>query len=199
MSYDDQDLERLLAQGSLSGAAYDRIEASVMRRVVPRDHLSRPTRILAALLPLAAALMGFALHLGRPSRELTDSAGFTAKGADATLVGAVDLACSSERPCRAGDTLVFVVDTGVVHGYLNASAQRIDPASPERVRFFPTEKGDSPRVEPGAGTLALPQGVRLGPSLGPGLYRVDIWFTDDAPSLVPRKRRVIQVELRVEE
>jgi len=198
MAYDDEDLERLLTRGSLGGASYDRIEASVMGRVLPQARRPRSTWLWASVLPVAAAA-GLALYLGTSSETPGDSAGFTAKGGDASLTGAVELACSSDRPCRAGDTLVFVVDTGVVHGYLNASAQRIEPESPERVRFFPTEKGDSPRVESGTGTLALSQGVRLGQSLGPGVYRVDIWFTDDAPSPDRGKGRATSVELRVEE
>jgi hypothetical protein len=54
MSPADEDLERLLTQGCLSGATYDRIEASVMERVAPElrrqstDQLpsSRPRRRL---------------------------------------------------------------------------------------------------------------------------------------------------------
>jgi hypothetical protein len=199
MAYDDKDLERLLGQGCLSGASYDRIEANVMRKVLPPARRSRSVWLWASLLPAAAALAGVALYLMTPAAELGDSAGFTAKGTRASGVGAVELACSAERPCRAGDTLLFVVDTGIAHGYLNASAQRIQPASPERIRFFPTEKGESPRVEAGNGTTVVSQGVRLGPSLGPGVYRVDIWFTDDAPSHDRSRGRLTSVELRVEE
>jgi hypothetical protein len=198
MSYDDEDLERLLSQGCLGGATYDRIESSVMRRVLPQPRRPRRAWMLASLLPVAAALGGLALYLA-PSGKGTDAEGFTAKGAGASLAGAVELACATDRPCRAGDTLVFVVDTNAVHGYLNASAQRVRPESSERIRFFPTESGASPRVEAGRGTTTAPQGVRLGESLGPGVYRVDIWFTNDGPSPEPSTGRATSVELTVEE
>jgi hypothetical protein len=198
MSYDDQDLERLLTNGYLSGASYDRIAANVMQRVLPPPRRPKAAWLRVALLPAAAVLSGLALYLVTSQGD-TGSTGFTAKGTSASVADAVELTCSADRPCRAGDTLVFVVDTTLVHGYLNASARRIAPESSERVRFFPTEKGDSPRVEPGTGTTVVPQGVRLGPSLGPGKYQVDVWFTDDAPSLDPSKGRATRLELTVEE
>jgi hypothetical protein len=200
MPYDDDDLERLLAHGHLSGRAYDRIESRVMQSVVPRAPLARFGWILAAALPAAAALGGLALYLGAaPAGEPSEASGFTAKGAGTPLAGSVELRCSSERPCRVGDTLLFLVDTGVVHGYLNASAQRIAPPSLERIRFFPTASGESPRLEAGGGTIVVEKGVRLGKTLGPGVYRVDVWWTDAAPSLDASAGRKTSVELTIEE
>lgn len=199
MSYKDEDLETLLAGGHLSGRAYDRIEARVMERVLPRPHATRLYWLMAAALPAAAALGGVALYMTGSEPEPKPAGGFTAKGAADALAGAVELRCSAERACRPGDTLMFLVDTTKVHGYLNASAQRITPPSPERVRFFPTATGESPQVEATGGMTVVKQGVRLGPSLGPGVYRVDVRWTEAGPSTDPSAGRGTSVELRIEE
>jgi hypothetical protein len=200
MPYADDDIERLLARGNLSGRAYDEIEARVMRAVLPRPRRSNFYWVLAAAIPAVAALGGVALYLGTPTEATSDAGGFTAKGADTSLSGAVELRCSGEGACRAGDKLLFLVDTRVVHGYLNASAQRIEPPSPEKVRFFPTASGESPRLEDSGGMIVVDKAVRLGASLGPGLYRVDVWWTEAAPSAdpLPGGRRT-SVELKIDE
>ncbi len=194
----DEDLERLLANGHLSGRAYDEIEVRVLDRVAPRARLTRFQWLLAAALPVTAAA-GLAFSLSREAIDSKESGGFTAKGSEPALAGAVELRCSSERACRAGDTLFFLVNTDVAHGYLNASAQRISPPSIERIRFFPTEGGDSPRVEAAHGTIVVEKGVRLGPSLTPGVYRVDVRWTDGGPSPDPSAGRGTSVELRIDE
>lgn len=199
MPYKDDDLETLLAGGHLSGRAYDRIEARVMERVLPRPRASRFYWVMAAALPAAAALGGVALFMSGPAPEPKPTGGFMAKGAADPLAGAVELRCSAERACRAGDTLMFLVDTSRVHGYLNASAQRIAPPSSEQVRFFPTPSGESPEVQALGGMTVVEQGVRLGPSLGPGVYRVDVRWTEAAPSTDPSAGRGTSVELRIEE
>lgn len=198
MSHGDEHLERLLARGNLSGAAYDRIESNVMRRVLPRPRAARAAWLWAAVLAALVALSGLVAYRGA-DWTATDSAGFTAKGSLAPLSGAVELTCSAERPCRPGDTLMFVVDTSVAHGYLNASAQRVEPRSSERIHFFPTERGESPRIEPGVGTKVVSQGLRLAGAFSPGVYRVDIWFTDDDPSPHPNEGRLTTLELTVDD
>ena len=198
MSFSDDDLEGLLANGHLSGRAYDRIEARVMDRVLPRARPSRLYWLMAAALPAAAALGGILLYLSRPAEESNPSGGFTAKGAEGPLAGAVELRCSADRGCRTGDTLLFLVDTNRVHGYLNASAQRITPPSPERIRFFPTGSGESPLVEGTGGMKVIEKGVRLGPSFGPGVYRVDVRWTE-APSTDPSAGHGTSVELKIDE
>jgi hypothetical protein len=125
--------------------------------------------------------------------------GFTAKGAADPFAGAVELRCSAERACRAGDTLMFLVDTSRVHGYLNASAQRVAPPSPERIRFFPTANGESPHVGAAGGMAVVKQGVRLGPSLGPGLYRIDVRWADAAAPADPSAGSGTSVELKIDE
>lgn len=199
MPYADEELERLLANDRLSGRAYDQIEERVMRTVLARAPAARSSRIWIAVLPAVAALGGLALYFGIASGERSAADGFTAKGVDSPLAGAVELRCSTERACRVGDTLLFLVDTDVAHGYLNASAQRIEPASTERIRFFPSQSGRSPHVPAAGGTVVVEQGVRLGESLGPGLYRVDVRWTDDAPSADPTAGHGVSLELRVDE
>ncbi|HKO51458.1 MAG TPA: hypothetical protein VJV79_27305 [Polyangiaceae bacterium] len=199
MPYDEQDLEQLLAQGHLSGRAYDEIESRVMQRVVPRARVARLYWVLAAALPAAAAVGGLLFYLGVPSRESNAGGGFTAKGIDSSFAGAVELRCSSERACRVGDTLLFLVDTGVAHGYLNASAQRISPPSPERIRLFPTESGESPYLEATGGMTVVDKGIRLQKALGPGVYRIDVRWTDAAPSPDPSAGHGTSVELRIDE
>lgn len=199
MSFDDDDLERVLANGHLSGRAYDEIEARVMQAVLPRQRPSRFYWVLAAALPAAAALGGIVLYLSRPAEETPPAGGFTAKGSEGPLAGAVELRCSADRGCRTGDTLLFLVDTNRVHGYLNASAQRIAPPSSERIRFFPTGSGESPLVEATGGMKVVEKGVRLGPSFGPGVYRVDVRWTKGAPSTDPSAGQGTSVELKIDE
>lgn len=199
MPYADEDLERLLSNGHLSGRAYDRIEERVMERVTPRRRPPRLAWLLAAALPMVAAAGGLVFFLGRPASDSSLDGGFRTKGGEPALAGAVELRCSMERACRVGDTLHILVDTDVAHGYLNVSAQRISPPSPERIRFFPTESGDSPLVEAARGTIVVDRGVRLGSSLTPGVYRVDVRWTDGAPSPDPGAGRGTSVELRIDE
>jgi hypothetical protein len=149
-------------------------------------------------LPAAAALGALALELAGGPLAASGPGGFTAKGASTFPAGIVELACSEKRPCRAGDTLLFMVDAAAAHGYLNARAQRIEPASPERIRLFPTEAGASPRVAAGGSSVVASQGVRLGQAFEPGSYRVEVWFTDDAPSADPRKGRKTFAEFTIE-
>ena len=201
MSRGDERLEELLSSGHLSGAAYDRIEARVLARTARKE-----PRAHARWLPLAAAICGtmaLLLVVGR-TRQLPSGSGFTAKGEHAAASGgSVELACSSEdRPCRAGDTLMFLVDSGAHSGYLNASAVRLEPPSEERVWFFPTAEGDAPHVALGQGTVVAPQGIRLTAQQRPGLYRVDIWFSESKPERrVPTglEERVISVRLEIED
>ncbi len=180
MRYDDEGLERLLAGGNLSGAQYDRIEAQVMRRVAKPTPLRSIARAMPAL-ALVAGMSAVALRLTSPESPSAEGAsGFTAKGAGVeSLHGAVELVCSGEPDrCRVEDTLLFVVDSDRASGYLNASVERIEPPSRDRVRLFPTKDGAAPHVEADRGTTVLAQGVRLASLPGPGLYRVDIWFSE---------------------
>jgi hypothetical protein len=202
MSHDDETLERLLAKGHLSGAAYDQIEARVMARTAgePRPQSRQWWWAFAASACGASALV-FALAGSEPPAA---SSGFTAKGAPAVPgLGSVELACSNDgRPCRRGDTLLFVVDSGLAAGFLSASAVRVEPPSVERIWFFPTSGGEAPFIAAGTGTVVASQGVRIGQDQVPGLYRVDIRFTPEKPTrvVIPEAREgFVSVTLRIED
>jgi len=199
MPYDEQEIEQLLAHGHLSGRAYDEIENRIMQRVAPRPRSARFHWLLAAAVPMVAALGGFVFYLGAASKEPPARGGFAAKGNDTSVAGAVELRCSSERGCRVGDTLFFLVDTGIANGHLSASAQRIAPPSPERIQFFPTPSGERPYLAAGGGTIVVDKGVRLQKALGPGVYRVDVRWTGTAPSPDPSAEQGTSVELRIDE
>jgi hypothetical protein len=207
MPYDEQEIEQLLAHGHLSGRAYDEIENRIMQRVAPRPASARFHWLLAAAVPMVAALGGLVFYVGVASKEphsLTSKepsarGGFAAKGRETSVAGAVELRCSSERACRVGDTLFFLVDTGIASGHLSASAQRITPPSPERIQFFPTQSGERPYLDAGGGTIVVDKGVRLQKALGPGVYQVDVRWTGAATSPDPSAEHGTSVELRIDE
>jgi hypothetical protein len=182
MAHSDEDLERILSNGHLSGREYDRIEAEVMRRVAP-DPERRRGRWLLAGLAAAGGVGACFFYLGVLAPRSAEVSGFRAKGgAAAPAEGAVALSCpDAGGPCRLGETLVFAVDSSRVSGYLNAYAERVDPPGGERIGYFPTASGSAPRVAPGTGTVVLAQGVRLGSEHAAGLYRVHVWFSDEKP------------------
>jgi hypothetical protein len=170
--FPDAELDQLLARGRLSGSQYDRIEERVLERVRPQRK-----RWWFALAPAAAAasLLGvWLLGSGASHRPV-----FTAKSGGEPALAALDVGCEGPRPheCRLGQTLMFSVGANAPRGYLAAYAERTDGAG-ARIWYFPTRGGVAPRVEPGASTHVLEQGVRLGASHGTGRYRVHVWVTE---------------------
>lgn len=200
MQYDDRSLERLLARGHLSGAEYDRIETRVLDRVAPPGNRVRG-RWLVVGAPVVAAAAGLAFYITGLRAPVDPPDGFAPKGTTvATIDGSVELLCSGEgRPCRVGDTLMFLVDSGVASGYLNATATRIEPPSEERYVLFPSAGGQSPYVASGSGTVVVPQGIRIGAQHGAGLFRVEVSFFERGTALAPRLAGTTSVELRVVE
>jgi hypothetical protein len=200
MSLDDDRIEELLSKGHLSGAAYDRIEERVLARTAaPR---ARGRGHWAALAAAVCGAGGLILILSRDIKPVTD-AGFRAKGEPAFAgAGSVELACSQEgRACRPGDTLMFLVDSGALSGYMSARAVRLEPPSEERVWFFPTEGGEVPYIAAGQGTVVASQGVRLDREKLAGSYRVDVWFSASKPERrVPPvdEERVVSLRLTLE-
>jgi hypothetical protein len=101
--------------------------------------------------------------------------------------GAIDIACASSvggpasltgaRVCRSDDTLMFQLNTAVVSGYLGAYAERIGDPSAQRIWYFPSAAGESPRVAPGDRTIVLPDGIALGREHRAGQYRVTVWIS----------------------
>lgn len=180
MKDEEARLDQLLAGGSLGGPRYDEI----FERVVPRTagaEAGRPRRwrrwwlvMSAALVPAAAAWLVLARPKGPPP---------TPKGA-AGLSGAIELGCgvAAGHVCRAGDTLLFSVNSAVASGYLAAYAERIGDPSSERIWYFPRTGGRAPLVSAGQATVVLPEGIRIGPEHTPGRYRVTAWITQSPPS-----------------
>lgn len=209
MRYDEEELERLLAGGYLGGAQYDRIESRVMQRVARAPGRRRLSRAWAGL---ALITLGGLVMVTRSFEFAPGASGFTAKGARVEPAqAAVELVCSDEPPraqgaekergagCIAESTLIFVVNSDVASGYLSARAERIDPPSHERIWLFPAADGTSPHVAPDRGTTVVPQGIRLASLPGPGVYRVDFWFSDGEPAREERRERseqYLQLTLR---
>jgi hypothetical protein len=200
MQHDDRSLERLLARGHLSGAEYDRIETRVLDRVARPGKPGRG-RWLVVAAPVVAAAAGLALCITGLRAPADPSGGFTPKGTTVTTIdGAVELVCSGDaRPCRVGDTLMFLVDSSVASGYLNATATRIAPPSEERYVLFPSAGGQSPYVASGSGTVVVPQGIRIGAQHGAGLFRVEVSFFERGAALAPRLAGTTSVDLKVVE
>jgi hypothetical protein len=116
--------------------------------------------------------------LALPSKQA-----FTERGAESGVVaGSVQLACGSSggRVCRAGDTLMFMVNSAATSGYFGAYAEPADRRglSGERIWYFPTASGATqPRVERGSGTVVLPRGIKVGAEHHAGRYRVTVWLS----------------------
>ena len=204
---DDMKLNQLLARGRLSGAEYDEIARRVLEHTAPR----RARWLWPALVPataLASALAAWFLVVGAEVREPAASSEaatavperperdpFTAKSggtppsiADdpthgSSRIGRLELGCVGGAPgaCRLGDTLMFSIDGNKVSGFLGAYAERVgEPAAP-RIWYFPAADGTAPRLDANAGTLVVPQGVRLGPPHAPGQYQVTVWISEAPP------------------
>jgi hypothetical protein len=78
--------------------------------------------------------------------------------------------------CRAGDVLMFTVNASVTYGYLGAFAERLDDPKHDRIWYFSEPTKEPPLVQPGPGTVVVPQGIRIGPEHRPGWYRVTAWI-----------------------
>lgn len=168
---DELELDRLLARGGLGGPSYDAIFERVLSgKQAPR--LTRSRRALRVLgVPLAAAA-AFALWFALAPRDR-----FTARGS-ASIDSGLELGCGSAgRACQVGDTLIFSVNAAVTSGYLGAYAVRSDDPRQERIWYFPSLGAVAPRVTPGAGTVTLPDGIRVGREHAPGHYRVELWLS----------------------
>jgi hypothetical protein len=177
----DLQLDELLARGRLGGPAYDEILERVLDRT---DGELRPrttrvgwtrNRVKWVLLPggvLATALAW--LLLVRPAHD-----GFATKAIPGRATGALDVGCgpSGGRQCRAGDTLMFTVNAALTSGYVGAYAERVDDPSHARIWYFPSAAGSAPVVAPAAGTIVVPDGIKIGPEHRPGRYRVAVWIS----------------------
>lgn len=177
MSIEDDKLDELLARGHLGGPQYD----AVLDRVLARTETREPRRAAGrwlrwALVPGVAIASGFAawLLVARPA-----TVPFTAKGTTTTTAnGALQIGCvpSGNHVCRAGSTLMFTVNSALASGFLGAYGERVGDSSQGRIWYFPSASGTTPTVPRGAGTVVLPDGIRIGPEHPPGRYRVTVWI-----------------------
>lgn len=171
MDEKEKQVESLLARGYLSGAQYDEIERRVLERTA-----AKPRASLRLLAPAAVGVVGLAagvaLWLRAPPK-------FTAKGEPAAELGAVEISCNrpARHECRLGDTMAFMVNSAVASGYLGAYALRVGAPTHERIWYFPSLGEAGPVVARGAGTVVLPEGVRVGPEHQRGRYLVTVWLS----------------------
>jgi hypothetical protein len=165
--------EQLKLGQSLTHAEYDAIERVVLDRVAPHA-ISRNWRNSAALAGLASTL-AIVLLLARTGSN--PKLAYRAKGSAPTNAAAIDFACGSSgsRVCGAGTSLIFTVDSALTFGYIGAYAEKIGDPGNSRIWYFPDPDGRGPLVEPGHGTLVLPEAVRIGYEHAPGRYRVTVW------------------------
>lgn len=181
-------MDELLARDSLGGPQYDdilekvlaRTEALEPQRAASKRHRS-PRRWTLAFGALAASataawLVVPAMHGG--AGHFATKGGDT-KGGNAQPSGVFEIGCGpSARPtCRVGDTLMVSVNAAVAWGQVGAYAERADDPEHSRIWYFPSPAGGVPLVAHGAGTVVLPEGIKVGPEHQPGSYRVTLWLS----------------------
>jgi hypothetical protein len=184
---DDLEIDQLLAGGRLSARQYDEIEKRVLRQVVPRRARSW-WPALGGVAALASALSAWLLmaRSGAVDPAADEAApkpldAFSEKGSAAPARSApvFDLRCATPNgACRVGDTLMVSAHGVVRAGYLAAYAERTGGAQHERIWYFPSESGESPRIEATAETVVVPQGIELAAPHAPGRYEVTLWLSD---------------------
>jgi hypothetical protein len=165
----DDELDMMLAEGRLGGAAKDRIFDAVASRVRPRRRFLNLRGLLAAGLMVSAAAT--ALLLVPRARE----AGFGVKGGGGAPGPTLEISCAGGTlaACPIGSRLVFGVE-GAESGYLAAYA---DPtAGGERIWYF-SRDSQSPALAPVAGTQVAKKAILLGAEHAPGRYRVHVLVT----------------------
>jgi hypothetical protein len=173
---DDTQLDRLMAGGNLSGGQYDRIEQRILAEVARTEPGARarwlPRVSLGLGLMSAAAAVVIGLSRSAPPE-------FAQKGTHGAAVGVLDVGCGGARAhvCAHGDTLVFTVNSAVGSGYLGAYAEKEGAPPHERIWYFPDQDSPGPLVPPGSGTVAVAEGVRIGPEHVSGRYVVTLWLS----------------------
>lgn len=173
MKGDDIRLHELLGRGNLGGPVHDEILEKVLAQTAPAR--ARPRWLRIVVLPgIAVSAFAAWLLLARPADDE-----FTAKGKGGAN-GALSVGCgpSGARTCAVGSTLMFTVNAALASGTLGAYAERVDDPTHQRIWYFPDGAGEAPTVAPGAGTMVVPRGIRIGPEHQPGRYRVTVWLAD---------------------
>jgi hypothetical protein len=170
----DNELDRLLARGGLSGPDRDRIFEQVLRDV-GAERGRRPVGRMLALASAAvtaAAIVAVVVwtSLSPGGRE----GGFRTKGSGEGVV--VEIGCRHGEHirrdrCTRGDRLLLQIDGLQQEAYLAAWA---DGPDGRRVWYFPADDGAMPRLRPGAGPVLVDRSVRIGDEHAPGNYQVTV-------------------------
>jgi hypothetical protein len=164
----DEDLDWLLAKGTLSGPERDRMFERVVKAARMQRSRSRARRASGA----AAVALGLAagvLLVARAHPNAHPTGSFTARGG-ATAGTAVEVFCAGGTlgACPRGARLLF---GSVVHGYLAAYADR--SGSGERIWYFGAG-GESPLVGTGPREAPADRAILVGPEHAPGAYTLHV-------------------------
>jgi hypothetical protein len=198
------ELDRLLADGELSGPEADAIFDRVYEQVARTERVVRPKRVafvIAGCAAAAAVLLQLRTTLDGPDE-------FAARGGSAATV--LEAICSegSLDACPTTAKLAFLAAGDGTTGFLSAYAEPLDPsAGAERVWYFSRET-ESPQLTAGAdGTRVFERAVRLTGTHRTGRYRVHAFLADhplgrdDMLGAVSRKGVLasVQIDLTVVE
>lgn len=168
-------LDRLLADGELSGpeadAIFERVHSAVVR--TERRRRVRAVTWLAASIAAAAAI---GLVLVEPAPD--PRAELTARGsvADASVLEAV---CSQGTlaACPMSSTLTFAIRGSSPAGFLSAYAEPLD-APAERIWYFSSDTASPELAGAVDETRVFDRGVRLSGTHRPGRYRIHAFLAD---------------------
>jgi len=172
---EEQELDRLLAQGRLSGPDAERIGEQVIASTRQEESAgSSGMRLWALSLGLLGAVAALAiLWLALP--HLQGGPGeFRSKGAGSGILleaGCRHGATFSEERCQHGDTLLLRLSNLPGRVFLAAFAS--GPAG-LRIWYFPTEQEKTPEIAPAAEPRLLDRAIEIGPEHVPGAYRLQI-------------------------
>jgi hypothetical protein len=168
----DNELDRLLARGRLSGPDRDRILDRVLQNV-GTEPARRPRGWLVAIASAAAAAI-VAVVVWVALQPGDRDEGFRTKGGGAGV--AVEIGCRHGEDirrdrCARGDRLLVQVDGLGQEAYLAAWA---DGPDGRRVWYFPEDDGVMPRVVPGGGPVLVDRSVGIGDEHAPGNYQITV-------------------------
>jgi len=147
----------------MSGAQRERALEGALPR--SRGGVRRWAAIGAGLaLPLAATLALFVGTPQGPAAVPAESDALVAKGPDGPLLRASCLGRPAGE-CRVGDRLIFEVEGAKAAGHFAAYAEC---GSGERIWYFPTARGELPKVLDAEPRTVIDQAARIGPEHGVG-------------------------------
>lgn len=171
-----RDLDRILAEGDLSGPEADAILERVLADVRRDDRRRRPRVVrywpAAAGAVLAAAAAMFLVVRG----GLTGTPGVGPRQLEEGTLGAkIEIRCANGTlaACPVSSSLVFTVSDVKERAVLTAYAQRVGTGpDPKQVLYFEQEGGFVEIPAATEGAPASEHAQRLSPGHKPGRYRV---------------------------